>query len=103
MGNRETVIAFRHVLPNAIEPGLIQASITLGFAVILTAGLSFIGAGVRPPTPEWGSMIASGAQSIPSGQWWSSVFPGIAMSLTVFGFATVAEGFREILRQGGGS
>jgi peptide/nickel transport system permease protein len=102
VGNRETAIAFRHVLPNAMEPGIIQASVTIGFAILLTAGLSFIGAGVRPPTPEWGSMIASGAQTLGQGQWWTSVFPGVAMSLTVFGFATVAEGLRDVLRRGGG-
>lgn len=101
VGNSELVIAFRHVLPNALEPGLIQASVTLGFAILLTAGLSFIGAGVTPPTPEWGSMIASGAAGITRNQWWPSVFPGIAMSVTVFGFATVAEGLREVLGRGG--
>lgn len=101
IGDPEPVIAFRHVLPNALEPGLIQASVTLGFAILLTAGLSFIGAGVRPPAPEWGAMIASGAASIGRLQWWPSVFPGVAMSLTVFGFATVAEGFREMLGRAG--
>jgi peptide/nickel transport system permease protein len=98
VGNREMVIAFRHVLPNCLEPGLIQASVTIGFAVILTAGLSFIGTGVRPPTPEWGAMISSGAESIVLGEWWPSVFPGVAMSLIVFGFATVGEGLQDILR-----
>lgn len=100
VGNSELVIAFRHVMPNALEPGLIQTSVTMGFAILLTAGLSFIGAGVRPPTPEWGAMIASGAQSLPRGSWWPSVFPGLVMSLVVFGFATVAEGVREMLRAG---
>lgn len=100
VGNSEVVIAFRHVMPNALEPGLIQTSVTMGFAILLTAGLSFIGAGVRPPTPEWGAMIATGAQSLPRGDWWPSIFPGIAISVAVFGFATVAEGIREILRGG---
>jgi peptide/nickel transport system permease protein len=100
VGNSELSVAFRHVMPNALEPGLIQTSVTMGFAILLTAGLSFIGAGVRPPTPEWGAMIASGAQSLPRGAWWPSVFPGIVMSMVVFGFATVAEGFREMLRGG---
>lgn len=100
VGNSELSVAFRHVMPNALEPGLIQTSVTMGFAILLTAGLSFIGAGVRPPTPEWGAMIASGAQSLPRGAWWPSVFPGVAMSVVVFGFATVAEGLREMLRGG---
>lgn len=89
MGNKELVIALRHVLPNALTPSLIQSSVTIGWAILLTAGLSFVGAGVRPPTPEWGLMISTGANSVILGEWWSSIFPGIAISLTVFGFAAV--------------
>lgn len=89
MGNTEGVIALRHVLPNSLTPALIQASVTIGFAILLTAGLSYVGAGVRPPTPEWGLMIATGANEIILGTWWPSVFPGIAISLTVFGFAVL--------------
>lgn len=89
MGNTELTIALRHVLPNALTPALIQSSVTIGFAILLTAGLSYVGAGVRPPTPEWGLMIANGANQIILGEWWSSVFPGIAISLTVFGFAVL--------------
>ncbi len=89
MGNTEGVIALRHVLPNSLTPALIQSSVTIGFAILLTAGLSYVGAGVRPPTPEWGLMIATGANEIILGTWWPSVFPGIAISLTVFGFAVL--------------
>ena len=100
-GSRELNIAFGHVLPNGLSPGLAQAPITMGFAILVTAGLSFIGAGVQPPTPEWGAMIASGADTIVIGEWWTTVFPGIAISLTVFGFAVVGEGLRAMyLRQG---
>ena len=67
---------------------LAQLSVNIGWSV-LTAGLSFVGAGVVAPTPEWGSMIASGFQNIITGQWWPSVFPGIALAVTVFGFALV--------------
>jgi peptide/nickel transport system permease protein len=88
-GNAEIAIALRHVLPNSLMPALIQASVTIGFAILLTAGLSFVGAGVRPPTPEWGLMISTGANQIILGEWWPSVFPGIAISLTVFGFAVL--------------
>tara|TARA_B100000073_G_scaffold345259_1_gene353865 strand:+ start:247 stop:1113 length:867 start_codon:yes stop_codon:yes gene_type:complete len=86
-GKTELYIAIRHILPNALGPALVQFSITIGFAILLTAGLSFVGAGVRPPTPEWGSMIASGAGQLVLGDWWPSVFPGVATSLTVFAFA----------------
>jgi peptide/nickel transport system permease protein len=89
LGNSEISIALRHVLPNSLTPALIQASVTVGFAILLTAGLSFVGAGVRPPTPEWGLMISVGANQIILGEWWPSVFPGIAISLTVFGFAVL--------------
>ncbi|HYC04984.1 MAG TPA: ABC transporter permease [Azospirillaceae bacterium] len=82
-------VAIRHVLPNALGPALIQSSVTIGFAILLTAGLSFVGAGVRPPTPEWGLMIANGAGQIVLGDWWPSLFPGLAISLTVFGFAAL--------------
>ena len=89
LGNTELQIALRHVLPNSLTPALIQASVTIGFAILLTAGLSFVGAGVRPPMPEWGLMISTGANQIILGEWWPSVFPGIAISLTVFGFAVL--------------
>lgn len=91
IGNRELVTAVRHVLPNALTPALVQASVTIGWAILFTAGLTFLGAGVRPPTPEWGGMIASGANLLILGQWWPSLFPGIAISITVFGFAIVGD------------
>jgi peptide/nickel transport system permease protein len=89
LGNREIVIALKHVLPNAVTPALIQASVTIGWAVLFTAGLTFLGAGVRPPTPEWGGMIASGANLLILGEWWPSLFPGLAISITVVGYAIV--------------
>ena len=95
-GDRGVSIAIRHVLPNAMAPGFAQASITFGYSIIITAGLSFIGAGVQPPTPEWGSMIAAGKDGIIIGQWWPSVFPGLAMSACVFGFAVVGEAIQDI-------
>lgn len=89
LGSPEWRTALVHVLPNSLGPALIQTSVTVGFAILLTAGLSFVGAGVRPPTPEWGLMIANGASQIVLGEWWPTVFPGIAISLTVFGFAAL--------------
>jgi peptide/nickel transport system permease protein len=84
-------VAYVHILPSVVSPALIQASVTIGFAILLTAGLSFVGAGVRPPTPEWGLMIADGSHDILTGQWWTSVFPGGALALTVLGFALTGE------------
>lgn len=89
LGSSEWRIALRHVLPNSLGPAIAQSSMTIGFAILLTAGLSFVGAGVRPPEPEWGLMIATGATQIVLGEWWPAIFPGIAISLTVFGFAAL--------------
>src|SRR5712692_8668941 len=88
-GNSELRIVFRHIFPNAMAPAIIQTSVNMGWAVLLTAGLSFVGAGVRVPTPEWGSMIAVGAQNMITGQWWPALFPGVAIALTVLGFALI--------------
>ena len=88
-GTPDRYIILRHVIPNSMAPVLAQLSVNIGWSVLLTAGLSFVGAGVVAPTPEWGSMIASGFQNIITGQWWPSVFPGIALAVTVFGFALV--------------
>lgn len=88
-GTPDRYIILRHVIPNSMAPVLSQLSVNIGWSVLLTAGLSFVGAGVEAPTPEWGSMIAMGFQNIITGQWWPSVFPGIALAITVFGFALV--------------
>jgi peptide/nickel transport system permease protein len=96
-GGSELRIVFRHILPNAVAPAIIQASVNMGWAVLLTAGLSFVGAGVRVPTPEWGSMIAVGAQNMITGQWWPALFPGIAIALTVLGFALIGDSLELML------
>ena len=67
----------------SLGPALVQLSISIGAGILMTAGLSFIGAGVRVPTPEWGLMIASGAQNMITGQWWIAFFPGLMIALTV--------------------
>lgn len=91
VGGRDRWIIRRHILPNATGPVIANASVTIGWAILLTAGLSFIGAGVRAPIPEWGSMISVGAKNVYTGEWWPSVFPGIALAITVFGFAVLGE------------
>lgn len=90
-------VAFVNILPGVISPALVQASVTIGFAILLTAGLSFVGAGVPAPTPEWGLMISSGSHDIQTGQWWTSVFPGLALAITVFGFALTGEALGRAL------
>lgn len=96
-GNSDLRIAFYHILPNSLASPLTQLSIVLGFSILLTAGLSFVGAGVRVPTPEWGLMIANGASNMITGQWWTALFPGLALGSAVFGFALVGEGLRVYL------
>ena len=91
LGGRDRWLIREHILPNSIGPVVANASITIGWAILLTAGLSFIGAGVRVPTPEWGSMIAVGAKNVYTGEWWPSVFPGVALAVTVLGFALLGE------------
>lgn len=87
-------IAFVHVMPNAIGPSLVHYSTTVGFSILLTAGLSFVGAGVAPPTPEWGLMIRSGAQNMMTGEWWTAVFPGVTLGLTILGYALLGDNLR---------
>jgi peptide/nickel transport system permease protein len=76
---------------NAIPTVLVQVSVTVGFAIPLSAGLSFVGAGVKPPIPELGSMIASGAKYLIVNQWWPALFPGVALGLVVFSFGIFGE------------
>lgn len=99
IGNPRWKILFRHLGMNSIVPALVQASPTMGFAILMTAGLSFLGAGVRPPTPEWGAMIATGQEQIYVGRWWPSMFPGMAIALTVFSLAVIGESLRARLEE----
>lgn len=96
-GNGDLRIAFRHVLPNSLAAPLTQLSVVLGFSILLTAGLSFLGAGVPVPTPEWGLMVSQGASTMITGQWWTALFPGLALASAVLGFALVGDGLRIFL------
>jgi ABC-type dipeptide/oligopeptide/nickel transport systems, permease components len=87
-------ILFRHLLPNTLAPILVQASFDMGGAILAAAGLSFIGFGARPPTPEWGVMISEGSKFF-STQPWLSFFPGLAILLTVTAFNLIGDGLRD--------
>lgn len=80
----------RHVLPNSLGPAVVQMSVNAGLAVLLTADLGFIGAGVKPPTPEWGADVATGATLLLLGKWWASLFPSLAIIVTVWALSTVS-------------
>lgn len=83
-GNSQLAIVFRHIVPNALTPVFAQLPLSCAYAVQMIAGLSFIGLGVTIPTPEWGSMIQIGANYMVFGKWWLSVFPGLALFLSVW-------------------
>ena len=89
-------ILLRHLLPNTLAPLLVQASFDMGGAILAAAGLSFIGFGAQPPTPEWGVMISEGRQFI-STHPWLSLFPGLAILLTVAAFNLIGDGLRDAL------
>jgi peptide/nickel transport system permease protein len=97
VGNSDLRLVVHHVLPNALGSSLAQASVSVGWALLLTAGLSFVGAGIRPPTPEWGTMIAEGAPNMITGEWWISLFPGLALGIAVLGFALAGDSLRATL------
>lgn len=96
-GNGDIGVMLRHVLPNAILPTIVNASIVAGSMILLTAGLSFVGAGVPAPTPEWGYMVSVGAANLFTGQWWPALFPGVLIGITVLGFSLIGEGLRLLL------
>ena len=96
-GNGASRILAVHVFPNCLPPMMVQASLNLGWAILNAAGLSFIGLGVRPPTPEWGIMVAEGAAFIVSGEWWIALFPGLALMTAVFCFNLLGDGLRDLI------
>lgn len=100
VGNPKPRIMLYHLLPNALPPAFVQATLTLGWGILDVAGLSFLGVGIKPPTAEWGVIVGDGAQYINSGQWWISVFPGLAILVTVLGFNLAGDWVREsVLRR----
>ncbi len=89
-------ILFRHILPNVVSPIIVKMSLDMGFAILTVAGLGFIGIGVRPPTPEWGTLLSVSRSYMPD-YWWTAMAPGMAMFLAVFGFNLLGDGLRDIL------
>jgi peptide/nickel transport system permease protein len=98
VGNPPWRVAFRHVFPNAVAPAVVLATIVLGWAILDAAALGFLGIGIKPPTSEWGTMVADGASNIDSGEWWTWVFPGAAILVVVLCFNWVGDGLRNLFR-----
>ena len=96
-GNGNFRILLVHILPNIMPIMMVQISLTMGYAILNAAGLSFIGLGVKPPTPEWGIMVAEGATNIISGEWWVAFFPGGALMIAVFCFNLLGDGLRDLV------
>lgn len=95
LGLKKRRIFFVHILPNVISPVLVSATMSVGSAILVESGLSFLGLGVMPPTPSWGQMISSGKDYIHIA-WWLSLFPGLAILATVLSFNTLSEGMRDV-------
>ena len=96
-GDSHLSVILRSLLPNVLPAMAVQVSLNLGWAILNAAGLSFIGLGVKPPTPEWGIMVAEGARFISTGKWWLVAFPGLALMMTVLCFNLLGDGLRDIL------
>lgn len=96
-GNGEARILLMHILPNILPILMVQCSLTMGYAILNAAGLSFIGLGIAPPTPEWGILVAEGAAYMISGEWWVALFPGLALMIAVFCFNLLGDGLRDIV------
>jgi peptide/nickel transport system permease protein len=97
VGNPAWRIMFIHLLPNALPPIIVQATLAMGYALLTMAALSFIGLGIQPPQSEWGSMTAEGAQFIVTGEWWLFLFPGLAIVLMVLSFNLIGDSLRDFL------
>ncbi|AJY77628.1 ABC transporter permease [Paenibacillus beijingensis] len=97
IGLKNSVILFRHILPNALAPLIVRATLGIGFAILISSSLNFLGLGVKPPTAEWGAMISEGRRYIVSGEWWIVSFPGLAIATSILGFNLIGDGLRDVL------
>ncbi len=95
-GAGDARILFRHLLPNAMVPVLVSATLGIAGAILVESSLSFLGLGVQPPQPSWGNMLAQARDNLEGG-WWVTVFPGAAIFLTVLGYNLLGEGLRDAL------
>ncbi len=97
LGLPDRRIIFGHILPNALAPVIVQATMGIGGIIMIEAGLAFLGFGAQPPTPSWGLMISDGQRYLGIGKWWWAVFPGLAITYTVLAFNFLGDGLRDAL------
>jgi peptide/nickel transport system permease protein len=96
LGFGRSRIIMRHLIPNVLAPVIVAATLGIGNTIVLEAGLSFLGMGIQPPTPSWGTLVADGRQNL-IGAWWVATFPGLAIVVTVLAFNLVGDGLRDAL------
>jgi peptide/nickel transport system permease protein len=97
IGLPSSILLFKHILLNCMAPIIVQSTLLVAFAILTETALSFLGLGVRPPTPTWGTILFEGKDYILLGIWWMSLFPGIAIILTMLGLNFVGDGLRDAL------
>ncbi len=102
LGMARTRLVMRHIFPNVVAVIIIQATLDVGYAVLATSSLSFLGLGAQPPSPEWGTMLAA-ARNYFRDAWWYMTFPGVALTLTVFAFNVLGDGLQDALNPRSGS
>ncbi len=98
LGHGNFRLIFRHLAPNSVASSVATVPMVIGFVILFTASLSFVGAGVKPPTAELGGMIRVGANNMVTGEWWPSIFPGVALGLMVLIFAFAAQDIAARMR-----
>lgn len=96
IGAGDARIIFRHIIPNSLAPVIVQGTLGVANAILATAGLSFIGLGIQPPAPEWGSMLSGGRQYLRYA-WWVTTFPGVAIMITILSLNLLGDGLRDAL------
>lgn len=95
-GARDLRVIFRHILPNALSPVFVAATLGVAGAILVESALSFLGLGVQPPNPSWGNILTAGKDNIEVA-WWLSLYPGLAILITVLSYNLVGEGLRDAL------
>jgi peptide/nickel transport system permease protein len=96
VGNNDARIIFRHLLPNAVAPIIVQATLDVAGVIILESTLSFLGLGIQPPTASWGNMLANASSDLQIA-WWAAVFPGLCILVTVLAINYIGDGLRDAL------
>ncbi|MGL4946789.1 MAG: nickel transporter permease [Cetobacterium sp.] len=96
IGASDARIIFRHIIPNSLAPVIVQGTLGVANAILATAGLSFIGLGIQPPAPEWGSMLSGGRQYLRYA-WWVTTFPGVSIMVTILSLNLLGDGLRDAL------